>query len=158
MVSASTSNASPALAQNTRFAGIDHLRVYITCAIPDDQVLAVTGSGGNSTFIGVRNNFYQVRQRAPCSSSDIDSTAFADNPEVALDSWLTIGLDQPTPDTEKAPSTLLRVCGPPSSNLENPCSSAVSPEMDGAPKTATYALAGDDLRCAGWTVHLQHPH
>lgn len=89
-------------AENVGLPGLTTYRVYITCPNPGDQVLAVTGSGGNSTFIGSESTFYQSDQGA-LVVSDIDSTAFADNPEVALDSWLTIGLDHPTPDSEESP-------------------------------------------------------
>jgi len=83
-------------AETPGLPGLTTFRVYITCSDPGDQVLAVSGSGGNSTFIGSESTFYQSPQGAAVVT-DIDSTAFADSPEVALDSWLTIGLDNPTP-------------------------------------------------------------
>lgn len=82
--------------------GLTTFRVYITCSHPQDQVLAVSGSGGNSTFIGSDNNFYQSASGG-LLVTDIDSSAFANDIEVALDSWLTIGLDQPGATGELSP-------------------------------------------------------
>ena len=74
--------------------GLTTFRVYVTCPSPDDRVLGVSGSDGNSTFIGSASNFYQSQQGG-LLITDLDSAAFADDPSVALDSWLTIGLDSP---------------------------------------------------------------
>ena len=74
--------------------GLTTYRVYLTCPSPGDRVLSVSGSGGESTFIGSTAGFFQSDEGA-LLLSEIDSTDFANNLEVALDSWLTIGLEQP---------------------------------------------------------------
>ena len=88
---------------NPGIVGMTTYRIYLTCPSADDRVLSVTGSGGESTFIGSSSGFYQSDQGA-LLLTDIDSTAFADIPEVALDSWLTIGLDQPGSGSELSAS------------------------------------------------------
>ena len=126
--------------------GLTTYRVYITCANPDDQVLAVTGSGGNSTFIGSETNFYQAAEGAAVIS-DIDSTTFADFPEVALDSWLTIGLDHPTPGNGE--SAINATSGLWSTLFEFGESlfvGGVSGDGWSVPENSDNALAGDDLR------------
>ena len=88
----------------TGLDGLSTFRVYLTCPSPLDRVLSVSGSGGNSTFIGSSSNFYQ----SPSGSlllSEIDSTTFADNPEITFDSWLTIGHEIPTSSSTLTAST-----------------------------------------------------
>ncbi len=84
--------------------GMTTYRIYLTCATADDRVLSVTGSGGESTFIGSSSGFYQSDEGA-LMLTDIDSTSFADDLQVTLDSWLTIGLDQPGGSAELSAST-----------------------------------------------------
>ena len=84
--------------------GLTTFRVYVTCPSPNDRVLSVSGSGGNSTFIGSASSFYQSQQGG-LLITDLDSAAFADDPSVALDSWLTIGLDTPESGSTLSAST-----------------------------------------------------
>lgn len=82
--------------------GLTTFRVYITCSHPQDRVLSVTGTGGSSSFIGSQTNFYQSDDGG-ILVTDIDSTAFADNLSISLDSWLTIGLDYPVSTSSPNP-------------------------------------------------------
>jgi len=76
--------------------GLTTFRIYLTCPDAGDRVTGVSGSYGNSTFISSESGFYQS-PNGGLTISDIDSSAFANMAEVALDSWLTIGLDHPSP-------------------------------------------------------------
>lgn len=87
------SHAGPG-SDNPGLAGLTTYRIYVTCPSPLDRVMSVTGSGGNSTFVGSNSGFYQNQQGA-LLITDIDSALFANDAEVALDSWLTIGHDTP---------------------------------------------------------------
>ena len=91
-------------AETPGLPGLTTYRVYLTCPTPEDRVLSVSGSGGESTFIGSTAGFFQSNEGA-LLLSDIDSAAFANNPEVAFDSWLTIGLEQPESGTDISAST-----------------------------------------------------
>jgi hypothetical protein len=82
--------------------GLTTFRVYLTCSDSADRVTAVLGSGGSSTFIGASSNFHQA-PNGGLLITDIDSTLFADDLSVTLDSWLTIGLDHPTPGDGEEP-------------------------------------------------------
>ena len=84
--------------------GLTTFRVYITCPSASDRVVAITGSGGNSTFIGSSSNFYQAQDGA-LLITELDSAAFADNPEITFDSWLTIGHDMPSTTSSLTAST-----------------------------------------------------
>jgi hypothetical protein len=84
--------------ENPGLTNLTTFRLYVTCSDPGDRVIAVTGSNGNSTFVGAETNFYQAVGGA-LVITDIDSAAFADSPEIALDSWLTIGLESPALET-----------------------------------------------------------
>ena len=81
--------------ENPGLPGLLTYRVYVTCSHPEDQVLAVSGSGGNSSIVGSESSFYQS-SNGSLLLADIDSSAFADDPTVTLDSWLTIGLETPS--------------------------------------------------------------
>ncbi len=82
-------------APNPGLNGLTTYRVYVTCPSAEDRVLAVSGNGGNSTFIGSNSGFYQATAGS-LLIADIDSDTYANDPAVALDSWLTIGSETPS--------------------------------------------------------------
>ena len=131
---------------NPGLPGLTTYRIYLTCPNPEDRVIAVTGTGGNSTFIGSESNFYQSPNGA-LLITDIDSATFANDPETALDSWLTIGLDHPTPGPEESAvnstsgiwATLFELG-------EDLFIGGVSQNGWSVPETSAQAIAGADLR------------
>jgi len=126
--------------------GLTTYRVYITCSDPEDRVTAVSGSGGNSTFIGAGSNFYQA-PNGGLLVTELDSALFATDASVALDSWLTVGLDQPTSPTGDADivatsglwSTLFELG-------ESLFVGGVSGDGWSISESSSHALAGTDLR------------
>lgn len=132
--------------ETTGLPGLTTYRVYMTCSDPGDRVIALSGTYGNSTFIGSESGFYQAPQGG-LTVTDIDSAAFADNLEVALDSWLTIGLDQPTPGANE--NAVMATSGIWASLFElgeNLFVGGVSNDGWSIPETSANALAGADLK------------
>lgn len=131
--------------ENPGLPGLTTYRVYLTCPNEGDRVIAVTGSGGNSTFIGSESSFYQA-PNGGLLVTDIDSTAFADDLETALDSWLTIGLDQPTPGpSESAINATSGIWSTLFELGEDLFVGGVSEDGWSVPESSTQALAGEDL-------------
>lgn len=126
--------------------GLTTFRLFLTCSHPEDQVLDVSGSDGNSSIVGSESNFYQS-SNGGLLITDIDSTLFADDLSVSLDSWLTIGLDQPTLGVGEAPisassglwSTLFELG-------ENLFIGGSSGDGWSAPSSSDNGIAGADLR------------
>ncbi len=126
--------------------GLTTYRLYFTCPDPGDRVVSVTGSSGNSSFIGTNAGFYQAANGG-LLVTDIDSSAFFSDDAVALDSWLTIGLDSPTLTPGEAAITA-------TSGLwatlfefgEDLFIGGVSGDGWSIPDSATNGLAGSDLR------------
>ena len=126
--------------------GLTTFRVYMTCSNAEDRVIAVSGAGGNSTFISSESGFYQSADGG-LTVTDIDPADFASSLEVAFDSWLTIGLDQPTPGPGDNP--VANTSGIWASLFElggNLFVGGVSNDGWSIPDTSGNALAGDDLR------------
>lgn len=131
---------------NPGLPGLTTFRLYLTCAHPADRVVSVSGVNGNSTFISSTSGFYQADQGG-LTVSDIDSAAFADDPTVFFDSWLTIGLEQPTPAAgASAIAASPGIWGSLFELGENLFLGGVSNDGWSIPDSSPDALAGDDLR------------
>lgn len=133
-------------AENPGLPNLTTFRLYVTCSDPEDRVTAVTGSNGNSTFVGAETNFYQAAGGA-LVLTDIDSAAFADTPEIALDSWLTIGLESPSPGSGASAITSTSGLWGTLFELGEPLfTGGVSGDGWSVPADSQNALAGADLR------------
>ena len=131
---------------NPGLDGLTTFRVYLTCSDSADRVIAVNGSNGNSTFVGSTSPFHQAASGG-LTVSEIDSAAFADQTEVALDSWLTIGLEQPT--LQPGEAAIAATSGLWASLFElgqDLFIGGVSGDGWSVPDTASNALAGADLK------------
>jgi hypothetical protein len=84
-------------------AGHTTYRLYVTTPHADDFLNAVYGDVNFPLNISTTTSFYQDVNGSLLGSS-MNPAFYAVFPELAYDSWLTIGLDQVTVDGETAPS------------------------------------------------------
>ena len=75
-------------------AGLTTYRVYVTLSNPDDFVSAVLGDADFPIAVTTTTSFYQNPFGAAVASS-INPMLISVFPELAYDSWVTIGLDAP---------------------------------------------------------------
>lgn len=71
-------------------AGMRTYRVYANFTNPDDQLSAVFAQDGNPLSIASTSPFYQ-NENGGAFANEINPTLFAVIPELAYDSWVTIG-------------------------------------------------------------------
>jgi hypothetical protein len=78
-------------------------RIYVTASDGADRVIGVDGSNGVSTLVSSPGQFHQALDGG-LLVTDIDPVDFVSEEAVALDSWLTIGMEDPVVGTgELAP-------------------------------------------------------
>ena len=74
--------------------GHNTYHLYVTASAEGDRVVGVSGSNGLSTLVSSAGLFHQAIDGG-LLVTDIDPVNFLTSEEVALDSWLTIGLEDP---------------------------------------------------------------
>ena len=76
----------------TDLTGYSCTRVYVTMQHEDDFLSSVSGDAVNPTYVNTTTSFYQAVLGA-ATPNDINSLLFAVYPDLAYDSWVTIGLE-----------------------------------------------------------------
>ena len=92
-------------------AGMTTYRMYVTTPTSTDVISAIFGDSDTTLVIASTTDFYQ-NSLGSSLGSNISPLLFPTFPELAFDSWLTIGLDAPAQVGEQAPSVI--------ENAENP--------------------------------------
>ena len=86
-------------------------RVYVTTPNESDFVSAITGDENNPSFLRTSTSFFQ-QGLGGLTADMINPLLFGAFPELAYDSWLTIGVDQaPTPGDGNGPVTIVQAEG-----------------------------------------------
>ena len=84
-------------------AGNTTYRLYVTTPNETDFVSAITGDENNPSFLRTSTSFFQ-QGLGGLTADMINPLLFGAFPELAYDSWLTIGVDQaPTPGDGNGP-------------------------------------------------------
>ena len=92
-------------------AGNTTYRVYVTTPNESDFVSAITGDENNPSFLRTSTSFFQ-QGLGGLTADMINPLLFGAFPELAYDSWLTIGVDQaPTPGDGNGPVTIVQAEG-----------------------------------------------
>ena len=73
--------------------GTTTYRVYVTTPNEDDFVSAITGDENNLSFLRTSTSFYQ-NEFGGLTADQSNPFLFSVFPELAYDSWVTIGIDQ----------------------------------------------------------------
>ncbi|MEC8361299.1 MAG: hypothetical protein VX002_03275, partial [Bacteroidota bacterium] len=130
-------------------AGLTTYRVYLTTVSSTDGVSAIVGDNEFALSFATTTSFYQESIFGGPTPNNISAPALALLPNLAYDSWVTIGLDGPASaaDGEVNPSLL---AGSWDDTFENGNSFVVDDNQGSGwyllPPTASNSLAGDDLR------------
>jgi hypothetical protein len=69
-------------------------QIFVTASLASDRVIGVRGADGTSTLVSTAGQFHQALDGG-LLVTEIDPVDFLSSAEVALDSWLTIGLVDP---------------------------------------------------------------
>ena len=92
-------------------AGNTTYRVYVTTPNESDFVSAITGDENNPSFLRTSTSFFQ-QGLGGLTADMINPLLFGAFPELAYDSWLTIGVDQaPTPGDGNGSVTIVQAEG-----------------------------------------------
>ena len=129
-------------------------RFYVQCTHPDDFVSAVYGGEDSPLVVDVETPMYNSPFATGSTGAGINPIVLNYFPEVAYDSWITIGLDQTAGAGESDVSVMESPFQPFLSNFSaNGASSGLSLSMDDESGGAWFILtgmsngyAGDDLR------------
>ena len=130
-------------------AGLTTYRVYLTTVSSTDGVSAIVGDNEFALSFATTTSFYQESIFGGATPNNISAPALALLPNLAYDSWVTIGLDGPASaaDGEVNPSLL---AGSWDDTFEAGNSFVVDDNQGSGwyllPPTASNSLAGDDLR------------
>ena len=76
----------------TDLTGYSTTRLYITTVNESDFLSSVSGDATNPTYVNTTTNFYQATLGA-ATPNGIQTALFAVYPDLAYDSWVTIGLE-----------------------------------------------------------------
>lgn len=68
-------------------------RVYALMSGPNDHVHAVFATEGHDLYVRSSTSFYQHKY-GNATTAGLNPALVADNPDLAFDSWLTIGMDE----------------------------------------------------------------
>ena len=126
-------------------------RIYIHLNSPDDFLSSVSGDATNPTYINTTTNFYHAALGAGVPNG-INSLLFPVYPDLAYDSWVTIGLEG-TPNTLAGEANVSTV-----QSSDNPWFTNFDPggglpggniAIDDGVGGAWYALNGDSNGVAG---------
>ena len=91
--------------------GLTTYRVYVTTNDSADFVSAIAGDEINPSYLRTSTSFYQ-NSLGGLTADLINPLFFGTFPELAYDSWLTIGIDQaPVPGDGTAAVTLAQAAG-----------------------------------------------
>ena len=140
-----------ALGITDRLSGYSCSRVYITMENENDFLSSISGDANNPSYVSTTTNFYHAILGGT-TPNGINSLLFPVYPDLAYDSWVTIGLEG-TPNAvagEAAVSTVASSLNPWTTNFDP---GAGLPEgniaIDDAVGGAWYALNGDANGVAG---------
>ncbi|MBN30686.1 MAG: hypothetical protein CL845_01620 [Crocinitomicaceae bacterium] len=130
-------------------AGMTSYRLYVKAVSPDDFVSAVYGNDDDTLTLASDSGWYQ-HPFGSHLAQDNDPAIFEDFPELAYDSWVTIGADGPTEPGENVVNT---VGEPGATGWVNQFESGEAIVMDDAVGGSWFILnggsngvAGEDLR------------
>lgn len=105
-------------------SGWSTTRLYVTMENADDFMSSVSGDANNPTIVNTTTNFYHATLGA-VTPTGINSLLFPVYPDLAFDSWVTIGLQGvPNAVSERPRSAQFRprpIHGPPFSTREEAC-------------------------------------
>ena len=91
--------------------GATTYRVYVTTPNEDDFVSAITGDENNPSFLRTSTSFYQ-NEFGGLTADQSNPFLFSVFPELAYDSWVTIGIDQaPVPGDGNGAISLVQADG-----------------------------------------------
>ena len=91
--------------------GTTTYRVYVTTPNEDDFVSAITGDENNPSFLRTSTSFYQ-NEFGGLTADQSNPFLFSVFPELAYDSWVTIGIDQaPVPGDGNGAISLVQADG-----------------------------------------------
>ena len=91
--------------------GTTTYRVYVTTPNEDDFVSAITGDENNPSFLRTSTSFYQ-NDFGGLTADQSNPFLFSVFPELAYDSWVTIGIDQaPVPGDGNGAISLVQADG-----------------------------------------------
>ena len=127
-------------------AGLTTYRVYLTVPNSGDQVTSFTGNDEFPISLSTTTTFYQ-NVFGGVTPMDISSAALSLVPELAYDSWVTIGLDQSPSAGE---GSIAVIPGDWSTDFEAGNSFSVNDGVGSGwyiiPPVASNGLAGDDYK------------
>ena len=135
----------------TDLTGYSTTRLYITTVNESDFLSSVSGDATNPTFVNTTTNFYQATLGA-ATPNGIQTALFAVYPDLAYDSWVTIGLES-APNASVGEATVATV-----QSADNPWQTVFDPggglaggniSIDDGIGGAWYALNGDANGVAG---------
>lgn len=128
-------------------AGMTTYRMYATLEHADDFVSSVFGNSEDTLILGTTTSFYQHPGGSALGQS-INPVVIASFPELAYDSWVTIGLDQLAGFGEGEVQTVQGASAW-SNEFENGNDIVMNDELGGLwfiLNGSTNGVAGDDLR------------
>ena len=135
----------------TDLTGYSCTRVYITMENEDDFLSSISGDANNPTYVNTTTTFYHA-VLGGATPNGINSLLFAVYPDLAYDSWVTIGLEG-TPNAVAGEAAVSTV-----QSSDNPWSTTFDPggglpggnvAIDDGVGGAWYALNGDANGIAG---------
>lgn len=131
--------------------GYSCYRAYITMENEDDFLSSISGDATNSTYITTTTTFYHAALGA-ATPSGINSLLFPVYPDLAYDSWVTIGLEGvPNAAAGEAPVATVQSIANPWTTTFDPGGGApgLTAAIDDPIGGAWYALNGDANGVAG---------
>ena len=135
----------------TDLSGYSCSRVYITMENENDFLSSISGDANNPSYVNTTTNFYHAILGGT-TPNGINSLLFPVYPDLAYDSWVTIGLEG-TPNAvagEAAVSTVASSLNPWSTNFDPGAGlPGGNIAIDDAVGGAWYALNGDANGVAG---------
>ncbi len=81
------------LVANDEIPGFDTYRIYANFSSPEVQLITVYGQDANPLELSTTGTFYQNELGGPLST-DITEASISLDPDLAYDSWVTIGTEQ----------------------------------------------------------------
>ena len=87
-------------------AGLTTYRMYLSTPHDNDIISAMYGDDELPLLIGTSTSFHQDPVASEVLGSQMNPAFFAFYPDMAFDSWLTIGLDGPPSENEGEPLTI----------------------------------------------------
>tara|TARA_B110000003_G_scaffold108642_1_gene111161 strand:- start:9016 stop:12354 length:3339 start_codon:yes stop_codon:yes gene_type:complete len=112
-------------------AGMTTYRMYVTTPTSTDVISAIFGDSDTTLVIASTTDFYQ-NPLGSSLGSNISPLLFPTFPELAFDSWMTIGLDAPAQFGEQAPSVIENIENPWLTNFEAGQSIVIDDAVGGA--------------------------